>query len=110
MKEWTVAYSVEVYNWLEQLRTKEAVLAARSIALLAKYGVLLSEPHTRQLSGRLRELRFRLDRRAIRITYFFTGEREIALLTVFEKRSPREPREIARAERAMAQWALENES
>jgi hypothetical protein len=37
--------------------------AAFYVDLLAERGTLLGEPYTRQLDGKLRELRFRLDRR-----------------------------------------------
>jgi phage-related protein len=75
--------------------------------LLADYGVLLSEPHSRQLRGKLRELRFNLDGDAIRVTYFAWRARTIVLLTVFRKSNRREPREVERAERAMIQWLQE---
>ena len=62
----------------------------------------LDEPYTRQLDGRLRELRFHMDRAAIRITYWIAAERRIILLTVFRKTQMREDRQIERARRAMA--------
>lgn len=61
----------------------------------------LSEPFTRQLDGKLRELRFHLERQQIRITYYIASGRRIVLLTVFAKTSQRERLEIARAVRAM---------
>ncbi|MFF5211266.1 type II toxin-antitoxin system RelE/ParE family toxin [Streptosporangium sp. NPDC000396] len=39
------------------------------VDLLAAEGPLLGEPCTKQLDGKLRELRFRLDEFAVRITY-----------------------------------------
>ena len=68
---------------------------------LADEGVLLSEPHTRQLDGKLRELRFSLDGRAMRVTYWIASGRRIILLTVFAKTQRREPHQIERAKRAM---------
>ena len=75
--------------------------AAFHIDLLADQGPLLGEPHTRQLNGRLRELRFYLDRQSVRITYWIASERRFILLTVFHKTRMRESREIVRARRAM---------
>ncbi len=45
------------------------------IDLLAEQGPLLSEPYTRQLDGKLRELRFRLGGQAVRVTLTGRGER-----------------------------------
>ena len=61
----------------------------------------LDEPHTKQLDGKLRELRFFLDSRATRITYWIASGRRIILLTIFVKTRQRERQEIDRARRAM---------
>ena len=63
---------------------------------------LLSEPYTKQLDRKLRELRFHVDRRAVRITYWIATGRRIILLTVFHKTRMRDEREIDRARRALA--------
>jgi Helix-turn-helix domain/Phage derived protein Gp49-like (DUF891) len=55
---------------------------------------LLGEPYTRQLDGKLRELRFHLERRSIRITYWIATGRRIVLLTVFHRTRMREVQEI----------------
>jgi hypothetical protein len=51
------------------------------------------------LEGKLRELRFYLERDAVRITYSIAPGRRIILLTVFRKTRMREDREIDRARR-----------
>jgi ribosome-binding protein aMBF1 (putative translation factor) len=63
--------------------------------------VHLDEPFSRQLSGKLRELRFYLARRQVRVTYYIATGRRIVLLTVFAKTRPRETREVLRAEEDM---------
>ena len=63
-------------------------------------GPLLDEPFTKQLDGKLRELRFYLDGRPTRITYWIASGRRIILLTVFVKTQRRERREVERAKRA----------
>ena len=68
---------------------------------------MLSEPYTRQLDRKLRELRFHLDRQAVRITYWIASGRRIVLLTVFIKTRMRENREIERARRALARCITE---
>lgn len=60
------------------------------------------EPYTRQLDGKLRELRFHLGGQAVRVTYWIASGRRIVLLTVFVKTRMRENREIDRARQALA--------
>jgi hypothetical protein len=91
----------EVTEWLDTLTDDEFGQAERYIDLLADQGVLLSEPFTRQLDGKLRELRFYLGRQPTRISYYIATGRIIVLLTVFTKTKPRERAEIDRARRAM---------
>ncbi len=69
--------------------------------MLAERGPLLDEPYTRQLVGKLRERRFHLDRKSIRVTYWVASGRRIVLLTVFTKTRMRERREVARALHAL---------
>jgi len=59
------------------------------------------------LDGKLRELRFHLDRQAVRITYWIASGRRIVLLTVFVKSRMREMREVERASRALARCLAE---
>lgn len=67
----------------------------------------LGEPYTRQLFGKLRELRFYVGRQPIRITYFIASGRRIVLLTVFRKTRQRERAEVARAYAAMERCLAE---
>ena len=61
----TVELEPGVREWLEGLPTEQFAIAAFHIDLLADEGVLLGEPYTRHLDGKLRELRFFLDKQAI---------------------------------------------
>ena len=88
----SVELEPEVRSWLEQLPTAQFATAAFYVDLLAEQGPLLGEPYTRQLDGKLRELRFHLDRQAVRITYFIASGRRVVLLTVFAKTQMRESR------------------
>jgi hypothetical protein len=103
----TVELEPEVRIWLEALSTEQFATAAFYVDLLAEQGSLLSEPYTRQLDGKLRELRFHLDREAIRITYWIARDRRIVLLTIFRKSRMREVREVERARRALARCVAE---
>ena len=76
-------------------------MARFHIDRLADVGSLLDEPHTRQLDGKLRELRFYLKGRPFRVTYWIASGRRIILLTVFAKTQRRERAEIERAKRVM---------
>jgi hypothetical protein len=97
----TVETEPEVTAWLESLTDDDFGQAERYIDLLAEQGVHLTEPFSRQLDGKLRELRFYLDRQPTRISYYIATGRIIVLLTVFTKTKPRERAEIDRARRAM---------
>ncbi len=94
-------------DWLERLPTAHFATAAFYVDLLADRGPLLGEPYTRQLDGKLRELRFHLERRAVRVTYWIATGWRIVLLTVFAKSRMREEREIERARRALARCVAE---
>jgi phage-related protein len=70
--------------------------------LLKDYGVLLKEPYTRQIKGKIRELRVTDKAGKIRVLYFaFTGRR-IILLHGFIKKTEKTPlSEIETAEKRM---------
>lgn len=97
----SVELEPEVRDWLEGLAGSEFGHAAFYVDLLAERGVLLSEPYTKQLDGKLRELRFDLGRQAMRITYWIAPGRRIILLTVFAKTKDRDRAQVARAKKAM---------
>ena len=99
----TVELEAEVASWIEALSDREFGRVEFYIDLLAERGPLLDEPFTRQLRGKLRELRFHLGARgdAVRLAYFIASGRRIILLTVFRKQRQREQAEIERACRAM---------
>lgn len=91
-------------EWFLGLTEEEQGRVRFYFDLLEEKGVLLDEPYTRQLSGKLRELRFYLGRERRRVSYFIASGRRIVMLTVFRKTQRREQREIDRAERAMEDW------
>lgn len=97
----TIELHPEAASWLLQLSDNEFGHAAFYVDLLEDKGVLLGEPYTRQLRGKLRELRFHLGREERRISYYIASGRRIILLTAFRKTKPQETAEIDRAEQAM---------
>ncbi|MER7009088.1 type II toxin-antitoxin system RelE/ParE family toxin [Dactylosporangium sp. NPDC000555] len=92
---------------LGELATAQFARVAFYIDLLANNGPLLGEPYTKQLDGKLRELRFHLESEAVRVTYWIASGERIVLLTVFRKTRDRETREVQRARRALARCAAE---
>jgi len=103
MRWGSVELEAEVADWIERLPAAEFGRAEFYIDLLAERGPLLDQPYTRQLRGKLRELRFHLGARgdAVRISYFIAAGRRIVLLTVFRKQRRHERGEIERAYKAM---------
>lgn len=97
----TVELEPEATRWLEGLSDEDFGRAAFYVDLLEREGVHLGEPYTRQLRGKLRELRFFLGGQRIRMSYFIASGRRIILLTVFRKTRQREVGEVERAEAAM---------
>jgi len=97
----------EVREWLEGLSSAEFGHVAFYVDLLEEQGSSLGEPYTKQLDGKLRELRFYVGRQATRITYWIAGGRRIVLLTIFKKTARREQREVERARRALAACVTE---
>lgn len=90
----------EVRSWLESLSEREYAKVEAACDLLAEFPETLGEPYTRHLSGKVRELRFHLDRIQARITYWLAPGQRIVLLTVFRKTRMAERREVERAMRA----------
>ena len=99
----------EVEEWVLNLSEEEQGRVQFYFDLLENEGVHLGEPYTRQLRGKLRELRFYLGRERRRVTYFIASGRRIIMLTVFRKTQRREQREIDRADKAMEAWVAADE-
>jgi hypothetical protein len=92
----------DVRDWLEGLDDQRWAQAMFHLDLLQERGALLGEPYTRQLAGKLRELRFYCGGQRVRISYRIAPGRRVIMLTVFTKTRMRETAEIARAGAAMA--------
>lgn len=86
----------EIREWLDTLSLKDYAKVEVMADILADQAETLGEPYSRHLSGRTRELRFRLERSAVRISYWLAPGRR-ALLTVFRKTRQVERAEVDRA-------------
>ncbi|MCY4517891.1 MAG: type II toxin-antitoxin system RelE/ParE family toxin [Acidimicrobiaceae bacterium] len=95
----------EVAEWLNQLNNADWHRVVVIIDRLAELGAMARMPLSRSLGSGLFELRFTLGSTSRRITYRFTADRRVVLLTTFRKQRDNERIEIARARRAAADCA-----
>ena len=106
--DWTIEFYKDangkepVAEFLNSLSIDARAKVVKIIDMLSDYGVLLKEPYTRQVKGKIRELRIKDIQGAIRILYFtYTGRRFI-LLHGFIKKTEKTPlRDIELAEKRM---------
>lgn len=87
----------EVRDWLDELALTSYAKVEAMADLLAERAETLGEPYARHLGGKLRELRFHLNRSTVRITYWLAPGQRVVLLTVFRKTRQIEQAEVARA-------------
>lgn len=90
----------EVVEWLDTLNDREWDRVVVIVDRLAGLGSQARMPLSRSLGDSLFELRFTLGPTARRITYRFTQDGRIILLTTFRKQRNNERDEVARARKA----------
>lgn len=95
----------EVVAWLDTLTDPEWQRVVVIVDRLADLGHQARMPLSRSLGEGLLELRFTLGPTARRITYRFTKDGRIILLTTFRKQRNNERHEIDRARTAAAECA-----
>lgn len=98
----------EVVDWMNSLGDNEWDRTVVVIDRLVELGSLARMPLSRSLGEGLFELRFMLGRTARRITYRFTNDGRIVLLTTFRKQRDNERTEIARARKTAEECARTN--
>jgi len=105
---WTVEYykdkdgSEPAADFIDSLSNEARAKVFRLVKLLKDYGVSLKEPYTKQIKGKIRELRIKDSLGAIRILYFtYTGRRFILLHGFIKKTDKTPEREIEIAEKRM---------
>ena len=98
----------EVVVWMRSLGDAEWDRAVVVIDRLAALGSTARMPLSRSLGDGLFELRFSLGPTARRITYRFTKNGRIVLLTTFRKQRNNERNEGTRARQAAVACAREN--
>lgn len=108
---WEVEFYIDsngrepVTEFLDGLPSSQRAKVAKLMYLLSEQGVLLKEPYTKQIRGKLRELRIKDHLGNIRILYFtFTGRRFILLHGFLKKTAKTPEREIELAEKRMKDY------
>jgi phage-related protein len=109
--EWTVDFYKDasgeepVRVFMDSLSLAARAKITRVIEKLAEHGVLLKEPFTRQVRGKIRELRVKDAQGNVRILYFTYTGRHFILLHGFIKKTDKTPeREIETAEKRMKDY------
>ncbi|MBI5739624.1 MAG: type II toxin-antitoxin system RelE/ParE family toxin [Nitrospirae bacterium] len=109
--EWIVDYYKDakghepVKEFLDSLSLHAKAKMMRLIEFLTERGVLLKEPYTKQIRGKVRELRVKDKQGAVRILYFTYTDKRFILLHGFIKKTDKTPeREIETAEKRMNEY------
>jgi hypothetical protein len=103
---YVVELEPEIREWLDTLSLKDYAKVEAMADILADQAETLGEPYSRHLSGKTRELRFHLERSAVRISYWLAPRRRVVLLTVFRKTRQIERSEVDRAVTAQEMCAV----
>ena len=98
----------EVEEWIDTVTTEEWERTIVVVERLAADGFAARMPYSRALGDGLFELRFTLGTTARRITYRFTSDQRIILLTTFRKQRNNERNEITRARAVATDCARRN--
>ena len=94
----------EVVQWMEALGEDEWERVVVVVDRLSALGHRARMPLSKPLGDGLFELRFTLGPTSRRITYRFSGDGDILLLTTFKKQRNNERTEVARARRVANSW------
>ena len=104
----TVELHDEIVDWMDSLDDDEWDRVVVIVDRLAAVGSSARMPLSRSLGDGLFELRFTLGTTARRITYRFTKDGRVVLLTIFRKQRNNEGAEVARARKAAEDCARMN--
>ena len=98
----------EIVEWFDELSQNEWERVSVVIDRLASLGSKARMPFSRSLGEGLFEVRFTLGSTARRITYRFTNDDRIVLLTTFRKQRNNERAEVTRARKIAQDCAKRN--
>ncbi|MGL5808929.1 MAG: type II toxin-antitoxin system RelE/ParE family toxin [Nocardioides sp.] len=105
MVAWQKSNSTKKSAWFDTLPDAEWDRVVVIVDRLADLGARARMPLSRSLGDGLFELRFSLGAIARRITYRFTKDDRVILLTTFRKQRNNERNEVARARKVAAECA-----
>ncbi len=91
---------VPAFEWLERLRAEDRRAYSRcraSLRRLAEFGHELRRPHADYLKGGIHELRVRVERRQLRLLYFFHERVAVILIHALSKEDDIPEIDLARA-------------
>lgn len=92
-------------EWIRTLPERDQARIFKAIGLLKQYGVQLTMPHARHLSGKIWELRIAVGRKDYCILYAAMTGRQFLLLHGFSKKTPKTPPgELELAERRLTNY------
>jgi phage-related protein len=99
-----------VVEFFDGLPDSAQAKVVRHLELLSTYGVLLKQPYTKQVRGKIREIRVTDKIGAIRVLYFgYTEGRFILLHGIIKKTNKTPARAIDIAEKRMKDFLARNE-
>ncbi|MGZ0220307.1 MAG: type II toxin-antitoxin system RelE/ParE family toxin [Acidimicrobiales bacterium] len=98
----------EVVEWFDEISQNEWERVSVVVDRLASLGSKARMPFSRSLDEGLFEVRFTLGSTARRITYRFTNDNRIILLTTFRKQRNNERAEVTRARKIAQDCAKRN--
>lgn len=98
----------EVVEWFDELSENEWERVSVVVDRLASLGSKARMPFSRSLGDGLFEIRFTLGSTARRVTYRFTTDDRIILLTTFRKQRNNERAEVTRARKIAQDCARRN--
>lgn len=99
-----------VADFLDSLPERARAKVVRHIDLLSTYGVLLKEPYTKQVRGKIREIRVTDTIGAVRVLYFgWTEGRFVLLHGIIKKTNTTPSRAIDAAEKRMKDFLTRKE-
>lgn len=104
----TVELHDEIVDWMDSLDDDEWDRVVVIVDRLAAVGSSARMPLSKSLGDGLFELRFTLGPTTRRITYRFTKDGRVVLLTTFRKQRNNERAEVARARKAAEDCARRN--
>jgi len=99
---------IPVIVYLEKISIKEKAKILKYIDFLRERKGYLDEPYSKHIKGKIRELRVDFSRNRFRIFYFIFINKNIVLLHVFLKKTPKTPSKEIKVAEENLKYVLNN--